>query len=96
MTPLALAALAAGGAVVYHEATKGSAAAKALAETPAKSVGRSSLDPGMDPLVASAVNLAVKQESDPSVLTQFAAALTAAGFTNSAAALTARAGQIKA
>lgn len=85
--------IAAGAAalLVIHESGKGQALAKTAAKA---SPGRQSLDPGMDSFVAEAVTLAIKNETDKNVLTQFAAALKAANFSNSASAVSARAAQL--
>ena len=90
MNPVALAALAGGALLVYHETTKSSPASDAAAA--AKQARSGTLDPGMDSLVAEAVAVALKKETDPAALDSFAAALTAAGYPNSAAALAAKKG----
>ncbi len=91
MNPLAIGALAGGALLVYHEATKGDRAAK----TAAKTDGRQALDPGMDMLTAQAVALAIQSETDPAALMNFADVLKSAGYTNSAAAVSAAASKGK-
>lgn len=86
MTPLIPLAIGAG---VLYVATRPTDASKAKAV--AASGGTASVDAGMDNMIAQAVHVAVTKETDKTTLTNFAAALKAAGYTNSADAVTARA-----
>lgn len=92
------AAVLGAGLLVAREMSKGDDKAKlatshaATEETSSGTAGaRTSLDPGMDNLTATAVALAIGNEKDPSVLQQFSAALSAAGYKNSADAVSAQA-----
>lgn len=88
MTPLI--PLAIGAGVVYVASKQMDAAkAKAVAANPSAAV-----DAGMDAQIAMAVHVAVTKETDKTTLTNFAAALKAAGYTNSADAVTARASSL--
>jgi tripartite-type tricarboxylate transporter receptor subunit TctC len=57
--------------------------------------GKSALDPGMDRIVAMTVAMALKQETDPNVMSQYAQACKDAGYQNSATALAAKAATLK-
>lgn len=92
------AAVIGGGLLVARAMHEGDAKAKissshaATTETASGTAGaRASLDPGMDNLTATAVSLAVQNEKDPSVLEAFSTALAAAGYKNSADAVSAQA-----
>ncbi len=89
MTPLI--PLAVGAGVLY-------VASKEMDKSKAKAVasagGTASVDAGMDSQIANAVHVAVTKETDKVTLTNFAAALKAAGYTNSADAVTARASSL--
>lgn len=87
MSPLIPIALGAGALYVLSGPSKGAKAEAAASAAP----GRQALDPGMDSTIAESITLAINQETDPSVLTQFASALSAAGYKNSADAVTAAA-----
>jgi hypothetical protein len=91
MNPVAIAALAGGALLVYHESTKDSKAGAKVAA----SADRVALDPGMDALVSEAVKLAIQSETDPAALSHFADALKQAGYSNSAAAVSAAASSKK-
>jgi len=89
MTPLI--PLAIGVGAVYL-ATKNSSASKAAAV--ASSGGAAAVDVGMDPQVAQAVHAAVTTSTDKAALTNYASSLRAAGYNNSADAVTARAASL--
>jgi hypothetical protein len=89
MSPLIPLAIGAG---VVYVVSKKSDASKASAV--ASSGGKASVDAGMDSQIAQAVHVAVTQEKDKATLTNFAAALKAAGYNNSADAVTARASSL--
>lgn len=89
MSPLIPLAIGAG---VIYVATKDSGANKAKAV--ASSGGNAAVDAGMDSTIANAVHVAVTQEKDKATLTNFAAALRSAGYTNSADAVSARASSL--
>ena len=85
MSPLIPLAIGAGALYVVSKKSD-DAKAKAVAS----SGGAAAVDAGMDSQIANAVHVAVTQEKDKTTLTNFAAALKAAGYTNSADAVTAR------
>lgn len=84
--------LAVGAGVVYVVASK--AGDKSKAKAVASSGGTAAVDAGMDSTIAQAVHVAVTKETDKGALTNFAAALRAAGYNNSADAVTARAASL--
>lgn len=82
MNPFAIAAIAGGVALVYHETSKGQAPAGANA-------GAVDLDVELDPTVKLATLAVIQKETDPQAKQAFAQALSQAGYTKSAAAVTA-------
>ena len=89
MNPLLIAALVAGVGV-------GAVALKKSSTTPpAAPLPGTALDPGMDHYTGAVVAKALSVETDPAILNQLAQDLSAAGFVNSAKAVSARAVALK-